>query len=246
VGYNTATGVTQKHQLIFYAGEIQSVGFFPEINPGLTLWNKLGSASEAAGSTVGPSLNVLGSVTYKPAVYGNGIEITDSGYATFPKAAINVLQGKGTVEFWFTPNFNSSETTSYGPYQYRGLLDCDSGSGPDRLLLGWNAGGLYFGAFPTSALGSVSAANLSFQIGVPVHIALVWDMVGISGSADNVRLYINGTLKSSYTGGVNGNPNFTEVHLGHHIAGFGNANGVFDNLKIYNRAKTDFSDRFTE
>jgi len=79
-----------------------------------------------------------------------------------------------------------------------------------------------------------------------IHVAAVWDRSGIKGTLETMRLYIDGNKVASGTYNDWG----TSVGNWIDICG-GNDNNIadkfaMDNLKIWNYAKTDFSDRFEE
>jgi hypothetical protein len=86
----------------------------------------------------------------------------------------------------------------------------------------------------------------SLNNGTWIHVAGVWDRNGIDNTADTIRLYIDGNVVASTTGAGWGTTLGPEAD----IAGGDDANiagqFVLDNLKVYNVAITDFSDRFTE
>ena len=79
-----------------------------------------------------------------------------------------------------------------------------------------------------------------------MHLAGVWDRNGIANGADKIRLYVNGDVVASTTIGGWG----SVVGQYADIAGGNDQNiaGQFaiDNLKVYDVALTDFSDRFIE
>lgn len=83
------------------------------------------------------------------------------------------------------------------------------------------------------------------------HVALVWDVDGINGTDDTVRVYRDGTVVSTATGiwDTNGghlDPN--DIWLGYNVGSGenGHTQWITDNMKIWSNAITDFSNRFDE
>jgi hypothetical protein len=88
-----------------------------------------------------------------------------------------------------------------------------------------------------------------------IHVAGVWDRSGIAGSADSVRLYVNGEVVAASRARSWGNtPCAGRRPAGQwrcltDVAGCNDTcvkHFAVDNLKLWNYAKTDYSDRFTE
>ena len=85
------------------------------------------------------------------------------------------------------------------------------------------------------------------EVGVPFHVAVVWDIDGIDGSSDKVRMYRNGSVVGSTSASWNTvGPVQDDIILGYGPDGGGYDKFISDNLKIWDYAKTDFSDRFEE
>jgi hypothetical protein len=87
------------------------------------------------------------------------------------------------------------------------------------------------------------------------HVAGVWDRNGIAGSRDTVRLYVNGdAVAASQASGWGSTPCASRRPAGQwrcftDIAGCNDTCAdtfAVDNLKLWNYAKTDYSDRFDE
>lgn len=203
------------------------------------LWNKLGSDSEVSNSQVGSNFTRSGAISYPAGVYGNGAMITGtSPYLSFPRTALKT--NAGTIEFWFKPNFASA-----GLATRKTLLDCNAGSAFDRLDTGWDpSGNFYWCIFNTNGVNAI--AGPSFVSNDSIHFALVWDSAGIGGTSAKSRIYINGAIWDSTTQTPNQNPASTVVYVGHHTTGSANADGIIDNLKVFDFAKTNFSDRLSE
>lgn len=88
--------------------------------------------------------------------------------------------------------------------------------------------------------------NMSHLNGQWAHLAAVWDRAGIDGTSDKLRLYVNGQKVAATASATWG----SAVGARADIAGGndGNIAGQFylDNLKIFNYARTDFSNRLQE
>ena len=73
-----------------------------------------------------------------------------------------------------------------------------------------------------------------------------WDYDGIDNTSDKLRLYVNGEIGLTSNSATLANAAQTNIRLGNNDNNNGYANGVIDNFKVYNYAKTDFSDRNIE
>jgi hypothetical protein len=98
-----------------------------------------------------------------------------------------------------------------------------------------------------SALTPEEPVQFVAEVGEPFHVAMAWDIDGINGTSDTIRVYRNGVMVGSTTSLWD--PTATAEH--DIIMGYGpDAGGydkfISDNLIIWNYAKTDFSDRFGE
>jgi hypothetical protein len=224
---------------------------------GLVLWNRLGSDAEILNSAHGPALqfygggtwpDVTGVAAYAPGVFGGALTIGPFGYGVYdrvhtvisPNVDRYLSAEHGTVELWFK---QLSTPVDYVNGIYRlfdGGFGRNSGIGLQSL-----AGGLtfdvHFGGTTTSVQYPISGLNGSW-----IHVAGVWDRTGIDGSADTVRLYVDGAVVASST-----EPSWgTTVGVEADIAGANDNDiaGQFfqDNLKVYDFAMTDFTHRFEE
>jgi Concanavalin A-like lectin/glucanases superfamily len=222
------------------------------------LWNKLGSATEVQNSAFGPNLtfyvggvfpDVPGTPAYVPGVFGNAVTLTGS-YGTFDREhnviwnTVNqfVNADRGTIEAWFKQNSNPVANVN-GVYR---IFDGAYGLGPGVGLwsdaannaLNFDVG---FGGTDVGVQTNISPLN-----GTWIHLAGVWDRNGIGASADKVRLYVNGSVVAASTAAGWGNTvgQYADIAGGND----GSIAGKFavDNLKVFNTALTDFSDRFDE
>lgn len=232
--------------------------------PGIVLWNKLGSASEVLNSAYGPNLgffnspgfvDVVGNPDYVPGVFGNGLSIGPGSYYSQAREHTVVWSNldqylspeQGTISVWYKQN-SDPIGFDHGVYRlFDGSYGLGSGVGLEALASYPNPGPplLYF----SMSFGGTNAGvsyNVSPFNGSWIHVAGVWNRSGIDNTADTIRLYINGNVVASTTDAGWG----TTVGPLADIAGGNDQNvaGQFaiDNLKVYNVAITDFSDRFVE
>ena len=225
---------------------------------GLVLWNKLGSDEEVLNSAFGPDLEfyiggggieVQGDREYLPVtlkgVYFNMARVHNLVLSNLS----NVIDPeKGCIELWYY-HTALPEGYSYNCYRlFDGIYGLGAGMGfdlydyyyqPKKTLRFW----LSFGASGVPTL-EYDANNI--PVNQWVHLAASWDRDGINGSSETIRLYVNGAKVAWST--LNGWGNTVGSRAD--ICG-GNDRDIagkfcMDNLKIWNYAKTDFSDRFAE
>ncbi|MCA9965380.1 MAG: cadherin-like domain-containing protein [Anaerolineales bacterium] len=252
-----------------FAGRIALVGILwltlvsvasaqSSVPPGLIMWNKLGSDSEVTHSEFGPNLDfytggywvhVPGQRAYVPGKFGQAITLSGSYFSTVRvhNLVLNDLSNyidpeQGTVEAWYYQKA-IPVPYNYGVYRiFDGAYGLDAGmafdvyGSPDqmRFALGF---------------GAASYVTISYDLAnIPnnewIHVAAVWDRQGIGGSAETMRLYVNGTSVAASTDSSWG----TAVGSQADIAGGNDANIAdkfyLDNMRIWDYARTDFT--FTE
>ena len=154
---------------------------------------------------------------------------------------------QGTISVWYKQN-SDPVGFDHGVYRiFDGSYGLGSGIGMTSEVPFPSSGPpmLYFGMAFDGTYSGVSYDISPFN-GTWVHLAGVWDRNGIDNSADKIRLYVNGDDVASTT--IEGWG--TAVGQYADIAGGNDQNiaGQFaiDNLKVYDTALTDFSDRFIE
>lgn len=229
------------------------------------LWNKLESEECIENSEIGPDGFVYGSgISFLPGKFGNGFHSGSNN--TGPNFGLweEINQDyniKGTVEFWWKPARNYGEIGSpdqlfvSGVYEQPWVL-------PFQLMYRWRESDPEMGGFEFSVYGGDT--NFAYRTGkvVPfmegelVHVAFVWDMAGLPEDSEaNYGVYVNGTY-FSLTNVYSPEEPVTELMLkpvgayfsmGYYTADSNNQNqGVIDNVKIFDYAKADFSDRSVE
>ncbi len=216
---------------------VEEVGEAYDNGRGLVLWNRFESYSNGVcASEVGSDLLVTGMPVVVAGEYNNGLSLSTSNFVYMD---FNFTP-EGCMEFWYkTPAvFDKFEALFWGPYSpfsfFLNHADASAGAWePD----GWNL------AISDGVGGYIQTGRVA---GKPVtsawyHVASVWTTNGVS-------LYLNG---QSVGGGI-GRPNVPnqKMYFGVHLDGVSvtqwGSPKVFDNLKIWNYAKTNFSDRFVE
>lgn len=223
------------------------------------LWNTLGSSTEVLHSAYGPNLSFyagdsypdgVGIPGYVPGVFGNALTIASGSY-TFEEREHTVVWNNlnnylspdhGTISVWFKQNA-SPVGYSYGVYRiFDGAYGLGAGVGMDSEAA---SGTLNFGVQFGGTYSGVSY-DISPYNGTWIHLGGVWDRAGIDGSADKVRLYLNGNEVGSSSDGSWGGVVGSQADIGggndQDIAG----KFAIDNLQVFDTAVTDFSGRFVE
>ncbi len=238
---------------------------------GLIVWNKLGSAYEVANSEVGPSLNVPGTPNFAPGKFGNGVypryasEIPEIPVGVFNEFIPNPLLEPWTIEVWYKPDYSVVDNRIVGTIPYGRahviVANCWNWDGANAGIRILSINGGYTG--PTDVVADlvyyrvlsdysffrndIIDNDVSWNAGDLVHLAVVYDPAGYDGSP-RFELWVNGIL--------HGHSAETEIHeyaepvvawpfyVGGHQ--YRVSQGVVDNLKVFELAKTNFDDRNTE
>ncbi len=218
---------------------------------GLILWNKLGSQTEVENSVTGPNGIISGTILFQPCMFDNGAyNNTADSYITFDGSFFT--PNCFTFECWFKTDFDvvngvaqdGKNHTLFGWYYDRthNMTFYFKHETDEGLCFNLHNGYKYYHYFATSS-------DITFNAGTIHHIALVYDRNGISGGNDIVRMYLDGNLEynsttlypeETNTGGIFYIGVARDVSIAYPFS------GTIDNIKIYNYAKTDFSDRYTE
>lgn len=230
---------------------------------GLLLWNRLGSESDVRISHVGPG-GKLNAGRFVEGRFGKGIELNmnEQYGVTFPAEIVS--QPDGCVEFWAKlVDFPNDLAWGARP----GLIASDEGKGAQLFMLlhfngndGQSNGGLIadIPGLSNGATGQYGQWTYARALGLDNagewhHYAMVWASDGIPG-VDNakrtVAAYVDGKLNSTIWRGAGGNirpalPATARFGLLWH-QGMQSGRVVYDNIKVWKCAKTDFSDRHDE
>jgi hypothetical protein len=227
------------------------------------LWNRLGSTQQIQNSGYGPGLgffgggawpDVVGNPGYVPGVFGEALTVAPGGYGTFDRVHTVVWENlnqhlnphRGTIEVWHR-QVEDPVPFSHGVYRiFDGSYGLGSGmtftseyvQGQSKALLLF---GLEFGGSYTLLQHDISPHNGNW-----IHLAGVWARDGIDGSADKLRLYVNGNVVAATTVAAWGSTVGPRAGIGGgNDASIANKFAL-DNLKVFDSALTDFSHRFDE
>lgn len=221
------------------------------LEEGLVLWNKLGSVEEVENSEVGPNGSIFGSVSFDVGRYDNGV-VPNIGWfesgVDFPGTVFDPEQG--TLEFWMN-TYYQPVPYEYGVYGFMNNVYFESFGQPFNFL--WHNPEattlqLYFLFGPREEHEIQIFYNDFYpKVNQPVHLAVVWDRMGIEGSEQTLRIYINGEVVAYSQESNWGTDNSSSFRIANGWDSDYEENRFsMDNLKVYNYAKTDFSDRDTE
>ena len=223
--------------------------------PNIVFWNRLGCAAEVQNSDIGPDGVITGNPPYAPVKFGNGLTSYDDAANTiiFPNALSS--PNKGTVEFWWKPNFSSTLSGS----ETRQLLFFNTPGNTYQFILVYNSGYQSLQAAVWSSLSDpyLYKANYVFQpatfnAGELHHVAMSWDAAAPSNQ--KLKVYLDGNRIAYSRQGYNFDLHFSEINWTDRFPSvdlwlklcpsyiFGSE---IDNIKIWDEVKTNFSDRNT-
>ncbi len=232
-------------------------------NAELVLWNKLGSESEVLNSEVGPDFGIRPGLLYVPGRFGGALATTGGGngggaYLTMsPDDFYPADKTRGTIEFWIQKRFSKFTPFQDGLIGFFGRAPyAPTGEGNRSIAAFWSDGftgngGVEFYIQDSNKTGH-TVNDLGWDdvpVGEWVHLGFVWDLQGIDGTADRLRIYRDGSITGVYSQDISGisAENSVTTFAGHHAySRFGQPAAYFDDLVIWDFAKTDFSDRFIE
>lgn len=243
---------------VLVLGAVNASVALPAAPSGLVLWNKLGSEAEILNSEFGANGTIVGTAyAFEPAQHGNGYvrKAIWANYVMFPASVLDNLRERGAIELWVNPKVPNPQPYSYGIY---GLIGGPYGFGwgvPDgcNVCLYWGDGVTGRGFSGEIRFDSQNAstppepAQFVATPFIPVHAAIVWDITGIDGTSDTIRVYRDGQIVGATSAVWNpAGADKRDILTGYGPDGRGYDKFIVDNLKIWDYAKTDFSDRFLE
>jgi parallel beta-helix repeat protein len=227
------------------------------------LWSKCGSESEINYSEIGVMGQINGALDYLPAKFGNGFKPqTRTGDKNIPANFVSYsglqLGPQGCIEFWYQPDWISGgHVRTLFEYGIPGtassiVISASYNDWQNRFGFGVYNTGQTLGA----AKYFVPANTAGWTTTQPFHLAFVWDSAN-PVPASRARIYLNGAEIGTDNGSQDvhfdgWNPNSQLYVASRMVSGdwarhnWEGSDGIVDNLKIYNYAKSDFSDRFIE
>jgi hypothetical protein len=227
------------------------------------LWNKLGSDAEVINSEIGPGGIIIGDIGYSPGQFDDGFQpeprtgdhnISDN-YVRFDN--LNLGQ-EGTIEFWFQPDWISGG-------HIRHILNYvgEGSSGSYYISFHYNDWQNRLGLGFYSHAGNESVARKlvpsstpEWSTTEPFHVAIAWNGAA-ADPADKLKLFLNGVERGALS--AQGSPTFSDWSADARLLlatrwadgdwnrhNWEGSDGIIDNIKIWDYAKTDFADRFVE
>jgi len=206
----------------------------------LKLWSKLEDPGDVTSPQIGTGGAEVGTPSYLPARFGNGIYGQASKGCTFPTAANSISGSKGTLEFWIRPQFNSPGAAP----TYRDIIYCVSTA---QIRVWWQIdGGGRFKASFSNGSRYVEATGISFSAGDLLHIGVTWDETGTDiGGGKTIAIYVDNVEEDSIILTWTAGAIATDMRVGYRDGSY-YSDMIVDNIKYYDVVKTDFSDKDNE
>jgi len=207
------------------------------------LWNKLGNNSQVYTGERGVGGSWIGSEEYGSGVFGSAIDTT--GGQVYFSNVFSGIASEGSIEFFVRPEESSGHGNNYE------LLKIGDISGTDYLSLTFQDANLEFEIVDGGVTRIGYDEAISYSANDNVHLAVTWKLSDFD-DGDNIKLFHNGD--EIY--GANGTIDVLSALSDNDIYLSNNErtgegvhtyfNGLFDNVKIWNYGKTDYSDRNEE
>lgn len=214
----------------------------------LVYWSKLETAGDITSPQVGVGGTVDGTPTYVACKFSDGIYCDTPGEAFHVPNTGSFLSGNEcTLEFWIKTDFNvvngiasdaATHTMSSLNPAGSALMNFEfstvSGFGINRRndAAGWVA------CYDTTS---------DWTAGDLVHLAFVWDIAAGFDATKTMAVYVNGVETASTTTALGA---FTDDTTNFYVCDGSSLtlglDAIIDNIKIWDYAKIDFSDRNTE
>ena len=200
------------------------------------LWNNL--QNNSGKSIIGSNGVIYGTPFFNICRFNRGMyTINNTDYIIY---ITTILQNSaGCVEFWFKPNFGPGSADG-ARFFISNKEAYQTGFAFYLQIVGANT----YWAYDYGGI-EVSLIKNDYAVDELIHIGLVWDAAkGIDGSK-SLSLRRNNIEIGNSTNNLG--TIVEDICLGKdYTNNFMAANAVIDNIKIWNYAKTDFSDRFKE
>ncbi|MDD4443000.1 MAG: InlB B-repeat-containing protein [Kiritimatiellae bacterium] len=237
-------------------------------NDPLLLWNRLGSADQVSTSEVGPNA-ALANGTFVPGPFGNAVELSVPNQPAVTLPVELMSQESGCIEFWAKMNVTPSSLTWGSSVILAAYLEPSANGFSTYPFIHFNGndgaanGGLCarLGGIGSAGTAPFSAGGWTYSSALkgadPAewhHYAMVWSTQEIASLGTPTRrlaIFVDGALNTGSWGGPVLPPYVSDYADGGllgllYMSSGTTGNIAIDNVKIWNYAKTDFSDRFTE
>jgi hypothetical protein len=213
-----------------------------------TLDNAAAVTRPVYGSGTGARVVSFPSNSFVPALAGGGVELdADGERVTYPQienGVKNIELDRGTMDFWFRPNFASDDNLKYtivGTGNWTSIKPKGSlhfgkhnKSNFNKLFL------IFFDANGVRYEHNVTTADYAWAAGSWQHITITWNFRNAPG-AQNLHLYLNGReLPLSYQ--VSRGPQLLpaeqatqDIYIGSRGLGSINADGTYDEFRIFDK-----------
>ncbi len=222
-------------------------------NDNLILWNKLGSNEEVLASNVGENGELVGTGhNFETAKYGNGyVRTNTSSYVKFPDTVLESCRSEGTLEFWVDPKVTNPTAYQYGAFMLVGYsINCANTMAFVRWGDGTTGNGISGGINFDGTIHKTPEESSQFvaTVGTPFHIALVWDVDGIDGTDETIRLYRDGVVIGTSTDIWDDDASviYDNFYIGTGPDSEGYDKYIMDNIKVWNTTKTSLAATETE
>jgi hypothetical protein len=237
-------------------------------NDPLLLWNRLGSAAQVSSSEVGPDAT-LANGTFVPGPFGNAVELSVPNQPAVTLPVELMSQESGCIEFWAKMNVTPSSLTWGSSVILAAYLEPSAKGFSTYPFIHFNGndgaanGGLCarLGGIGSAGTAPFSAGGWTYSSALkgadPAewhHYAMVWSTQEIASLGTPTRrlaIFVDGALNTGSWGGPVLPPYVNDYADGGllgllYMSPGTTGNIAIDNVKIWNYAKTDFNDRFTE
>lgn len=203
-----------------------------------------GSGNGNNGDPVGNANTVLNGQ-----VCGGGETINDGDAVNTNVDVNSVIGGRGTITFWFRPNWTQSGSERN---QARVIFDASIGDKYFKLIKADNRNNVYpdngarrrlallFKDSSDNDFVAFTSSEVSFSNGTWTHIAVTWDYPG-----DRFQIYVDGVLRANQSINTDGNiPDLDTLYLGDNRSGYNpygvttQADGTFDEVRIYSEVRS--------
>lgn len=235
---------------------------------GLLLWNRLGSEDQIANSEVGPDAT-LANGTFVPGPFGNAVELSVPNQPAVTLPVELMRQESGCIEFWAKVNVTPSSLVWGSSVILAAYLEPSANGFSTYPFIHFNGndgaanGGLCarLGGIGSAGTAPYSTSGWTYSSALkgadPAewhHYAMVWSTQEIASLGTPTRrlaIFVDGVLNTGSWGGPVIPPYVADYAEGGLLGLLYMSSGTtghiaIDNVKIWNYAKTDFSDRFTE